>query len=186
MVDMPFNRSTFDETLGQVFAQACRNVEKDGRAHTVIHGLDKRGAVSLMLVETYDDVEPEVVADAAARGVTMFRGPLRDRLPELTELFTRTNTVAAIHVAEAWTAKYRPEELDGPSPSQREDREEIVMTQGAWPAQVYERALIARIVRDTAGKPTTRPYPDDMSEKFSVGWLTWCLPGLPGRTSAPA
>lgn len=181
---MPFNRDTFDEAVTTVFAQACRNVEKDGRAHTVIHAFDRRGHVAAMILETYGDIDPATEQDMRARGVTPFRGPFRDHLPELSDLFQRTNAVAAIHISEAWKAAYDPN--DDRPPSQREQRDEVVITQGAWPAQVYERALIAQIVRDASGKPTTRPYPDEMSEHFTVGWLAECLPDIQGRYAPPA
>lgn len=180
---MAFNRNTFDEALTGVFGQACRNVVKDGRAHTVIHGFDKRGAVSVMILETYTEPDPDEAAEALARGIVMFPGPFRDRLPDLADLFARTGTVAAIHVAEAWKATYR--EDDDRAPSQREDRDEVLIVQGAWPAQVYERALLAQIVRDSAGTPSTRPYPDVMAGQFSVGWLAECLPDVRGRRPHP-
>lgn len=179
MTGMPFNRESFDEALTLTFAQACRNVERDGRAYSAIHAFDKRGAVAAMLLEVGPDVANEDRAAAEKSGIVLVEGPFRDRLKDLTGLFTKIGAVAAIYIAEAWKAPYV--EGDTRPPSQREDREEVLTVQGAWPAQVYERALIARIVRDASGTPTTRPFPDDMGEHFSVGWLAECLPGLPER-----
>lgn len=187
---------SFARSVENIFADAQRNLERDGHVAEVLMGLDAYGRWTVNIIAGPDEPDEAELRLAAAHKMTVFPGSLRGHAEPIAELFRRTKTVAAILVSESWMVMSKTlaqEVLDsGRSVADHPGRVEVVVVEGAWPKEYQSRVLTALILRDEHGHPYARPgFVQDNTSQHGplddrmVSWLAQALPQPYGRPSRP-